>query len=148
LNYVRRHRPALTVPPSRLRSIRSERPVESTSDGQVPEREGPSRGARADVRDGGHGAGACPPGDRLGEGQPNAHTSHSITLPSPYVVPKLLMAFDDVPWFDFDEQVQGILALIDGVRTIAEIARRTATSPGELQLRIADLRDRGVIRVE
>jgi DNA-binding Lrp family transcriptional regulator len=58
------------------------------------------------------------------------------------------MAFDDVPWFDFDEQVQGILALIDGVRTIAEIARRTATSPGELQLRIADLRDRGVIRVE
>jgi hypothetical protein len=72
----------------------------------------------------------------------------SLTLPRSSAVPKLIVAPDDLPWFNLDEQVQGILALIDGVRTIAEIARRTATSVGELQLRIADLRDRGVIQVE
>lgn len=81
-------------------------------------------------------------------GPPRRFNSRSITLPSPFVVPKLLMAFDDVPWFDFDERTQGLVALIDGACTIAELSERTAMSAGELQLRIADLRDRGVVGLE
>lgn len=72
----------------------------------------------------------------------------SLTLPSSSAVPKMIVAHDDLPWFNLDEPMQSVLALVDGVRTIVEIARRTATSTGELQLRIADLRDRGVIQVE
>jgi len=80
--------------------------------------------------------------------KPRRIDSHSLTLPSSYVVPKLIVAFDDLSWFDFDEPTQSVLALIDGVRTIAEIAERTARSAGELQLCIADLRERGVLLVE
>lgn len=72
----------------------------------------------------------------------------SLTLPTASAVPKLIVANDDLAWFNLDEPMHTILALIDGVRTIAEIARGTATSAGEVQLRIADLRDRGVIHVE
>ncbi len=74
--------------------------------------------------------------------------SQSVTLPSPYVVPKLLMAYDQVPWFNFDERTQSLVALIDGVRTIAELSERAVMSAGELQLRIADLRDRGVVGLD
>lgn len=72
----------------------------------------------------------------------------SLTLPSSTAVPKLIVAQDDLPWFNLDEQMARLATLIDGTRTIAELARRTATSAGEVQLRIADLRERGVIRVE
>jgi hypothetical protein len=58
------------------------------------------------------------------------------------------MKFDDVPWFNFDEPTQSLVALIDGVRTIADLAERLPMNAGELQLRIADLRDHGVILLE
>ena len=72
----------------------------------------------------------------------------SLTLPSSRAVPKLIVAHDDLPWFNLADQMHRILALVDGMRSIAELARRTATTAREAQLRIADLRARGVIRVE
>jgi hypothetical protein len=58
------------------------------------------------------------------------------------------MTFDNVPWCNFDEQTQSLVALIDGVCTIAKLTERTHMSAGELQLRIADLRDRGVVALD
>jgi hypothetical protein len=72
----------------------------------------------------------------------------SLTLPSSSAVPKLVVAQDDLAWFNLDEPMERLLTLIDGMRTIAELARRTGTSAGEVQLRIADLRERGIIRVQ
>jgi hypothetical protein len=44
--------------------------------------------------------------------------------------------------------MRDILTLVDGTRTIADIAACRHVPSGEMQLHIADLRDRGVVRLK
>jgi hypothetical protein len=74
--------------------------------------------------------------------------SDAVTLPRTDAVPKLVVERADLAWFGFDEQTQAIVALVDGVRTIAEIAWFCGTASREMQLRFADLRDHSVVALE
>jgi hypothetical protein len=60
----------------------------------------------------------------------------------------VLVATADLPWFDLDEASAKVLELVDGRRTIQEIAERLRTKVGELQLRVADLREKGLVAVD
>jgi hypothetical protein len=74
--------------------------------------------------------------------------SLSFTLPSAYAIPKLMVDPRDLDWFDVNEEALGFLAFVDGVRTISQIADERGERPAEVQLRIADLRDRGVVLLD
>jgi hypothetical protein len=74
--------------------------------------------------------------------------SCSFTLPSSYAIPKLTVDPRDLDWFDVNEELLGFLAFVDGVRTISQIADERGERPTEVQLRIADLRDRGVVLLD
>ncbi|MGH7436416.1 MAG: hypothetical protein ACRENE_12155 [Polyangiaceae bacterium] len=74
--------------------------------------------------------------------------SRSMTLPGPSAVPKVAVHGSDLSWFDLGEDARALLPLIDGVRTVAQIARDRGIAAREVQLRLADLRSRGVIEME
>jgi hypothetical protein len=78
---------------------------------------------------------------------PKGHDSRSFTLPGPDCVPRLLVDPADQSWFDISDDSQALLSLIDGRRTISRIALDHGISPREAQLRIADLRDRGIVEL-
>jgi hypothetical protein len=48
-------------------------------------------------------------------------------------------------WFDVPETTRSIAELVDGERPIAVLAQLGGWPLGEVQLRIADLRDRGLV---
>jgi hypothetical protein len=74
--------------------------------------------------------------------------SRSMTLPGPSAVPKVAVHGSDLSWFDLGDDARALLPLIDGVRTVAQIARDRGIAAREVQLRLADLRARGVIEME
>ncbi len=76
------------------------------------------------------------------------YDSRSMTLPGPSAVPKLTVHGSDLTWFDLGDEARALLPLIDGVRTVAQIARDRGIPAREAQLRVADLRARGVIEME
>lgn len=71
--------------------------------------------------------------------------SRSFTLPGPHAVPKLLVDAADLNWFEVNDESRGMVSLIDGTRTVARIAEERGIPPREAQLRIADLRARGIV---
>jgi hypothetical protein len=75
------------------------------------------------------------------------HDSRSFTLPGPQAVPKLLVDSADLSWFELAEETRALIPLIDGARSVAQIARDRGIHCREVQLRLADLRARGVIEV-
>jgi hypothetical protein len=74
--------------------------------------------------------------------------SRSMTLPGPSSVPKVTVHGTDLTWFDLGDEARALLPLIDGIRTVAQIARERGIPAREVQLRVADLRARGVIEME
>jgi hypothetical protein len=74
--------------------------------------------------------------------------SGSLTLPSAYAIPKLMVDPKDLDWFDVNDEILGFLSFVDGVRTISQIADARGERPNVVQLRVADLRDRGVVLVD
>jgi len=76
---------------------------------------------------------------------PRRIDSSSTTLPSAYVIPRRLVERADIEWFA--PLTARVLALVDGARTIQQIADDTSMALGEAQLRIADLKERGIIEV-
>lgn len=78
---------------------------------------------------------------------PRGHDSRSFTLPGPDSVPRLLVDLADQSWFDIGDDSRALLALVDGTRSVGRIATDHGISPREAQLRIADLRDRGIIEL-
>jgi hypothetical protein len=78
-------------------------------------------------------------------GGPRRIDSSSATLPSAYAIPKCLVERADIDWFA--PLTARVLALVDGTRTIQQIADDVPMALGEAQLRIADLKERGIIAV-
>ena len=74
--------------------------------------------------------------------------SRSMTLPGPSSVPKVTVHGSDLTWFDLGDDARALLPLIDGVRTVAQIARDRGIPAREAQLGVADLRARGVIEMD
>lgn len=58
-------------------------------------------------------------------------------------VPRVVVAPEDVGWFDLDDDTRGLLALVDGRNSVAEIAARS-TAPNILST-LEQLEQRGVI---
>ncbi len=79
--------------------------------------------------------------------EPRGHDSRSFTLPGPHAVPKLLVDLSDLSWFELGDDTRALVPFIDGVRTVADIARDRKMAPREAQLRLAALRSRGVIEL-
>jgi hypothetical protein len=75
------------------------------------------------------------------------HDSRSFTLPGPHAVPKLIVDPTDLSWFELPEETRALIPLIDGARTVTLIARERGLPPREAQLRLADLRSRGIIEM-
>jgi hypothetical protein len=68
-------------------------------------------------------------------------------LPGPHAVPKLLVDAADLNWFEVNDESSGLVPLIDGTRTVSRIAEERGIPPREAQLRIADLRARGIVEL-
>jgi hypothetical protein len=92
-----------------------------------------------------HPSPAPPPAAKQEESR--RHDSRSFTLPGPSAVPRLVVDPSDLSWFDLGEDARALVPFIDGVRTVADIARDRKIAPREAQLRLADLRSRGVIEL-
>jgi len=88
---------------------------------------------------------AAPEGAARPDG-PRRIDSSSATLPSGYAVPRRLIESADIEWFA--PLTARVLALVDGRRTIQQIADEIPMALGETQLLIADLRERGIIAVQ
>jgi len=86
------------------------------------------------------------PADAVPPEGPRRLDSSSATLPGPYAVPRCLVEQGDIEWFA--PLTARVLALVDGTRSIQQIAADAPMGLGEAQLRIADLKERGVIAVE
>jgi|HubBroStandDraft_1064217.scaffolds.fasta_scaffold446144_1 hypothetical protein len=90
-----------------------------------------------------------PDGKAEGNSRDTPHVdSGSLTLPSAYAIPKLMVDPKDLDWFDVNDEILGFLSFVDGVRTIAQIADARGERPSVVQLRVADLRDRGVVLLD
>jgi hypothetical protein len=74
--------------------------------------------------------------------------SSALTLPTAYAIPVLLGEAAALASLSCDDPMRDILTLVDGTRTIADIAACRHVPSGEMQLHIADLRDRGVVRLK
>jgi hypothetical protein len=86
------------------------------------------------------------PEDAAQSGGPQRIDSSSATLPSSYAVPRCLVERADIDWFA--PLTARILALVDGTRTIQQIADEVPMNLGEAQLRIADLSECGVVALQ
>ncbi len=75
------------------------------------------------------------------------HDSRSFTLPGPHAVPRLIVDPADLSWFELSEETRGLVPLIDGKRSVNDIARQKGIAPREAQLRLADLRARSIIEL-
>jgi hypothetical protein len=84
-----------------------------------------------------------PPQDKLRQ----TGDSRSFTLPGPDAVPRLVVDAGDMLWFDVPEESREVVELVDGTRSILVIAKERGLVPREVQLRIADLRSRGIVEL-
>jgi hypothetical protein len=72
----------------------------------------------------------------------------TIALPGLDVAPRMLLEPEDLGFVALDEESVAIAHLVDGVRTVRELAAARGLSLHEARLRVADLRDRHVIALE
>lgn len=72
----------------------------------------------------------------------------TIALPGPDAAPRMLLEVEDLAFVAVDEESVAIAHLVDGVRTVRELAAARGISVHEARLRVADLRDRHVVAVE
>lgn len=74
-----------------------------------------------------------------------ATTSQRATVPAPDAVPCRLLEADELGWLAQDEDALKLAEVVDGVRTIRELAALRGLPIGLTQMLIAHLRDRHVI---
>ncbi len=74
--------------------------------------------------------------------------SSELTLPTAYAIPVLLVTEAELTALGCEGPMREIVALVDGARTVADIAACRGVPSGEMQLHIADLRDRGIVRLD
>jgi hypothetical protein len=72
----------------------------------------------------------------------------TTTLPSAQVVPRLVVDAGDLAWFDADEASLRLAALVDGQRSVIELARLCGLKLSEAQFCIANLRDRNILALD
>lgn len=72
----------------------------------------------------------------------------TIALPGPDAAPRMLLDLDDLGFVAIDQESVAIAHLVDGIRTVRELAAARGLSLHEARLRVADLRDRHVVAVE
>lgn len=68
-------------------------------------------------------------------------------MPDAHAAPRLLVAAEDLAWFELSAAEERIATLVDGVQTIAQIARKAGVALVEAQVAIASLRERGIVGV-
>ena len=78
---------------------------------------------------------------------PRRIDSSSVTLPSAYAIPRCLVEPTTIDGCALDDVTARLLVLVDGTRTIQQIADEVPIALGEVQLWIADLRERGFVTV-
>ena len=108
----------------------SDRPSEPPATVRRPELEPPSSDPISDARVRG------------------ATASQRATLPGPDAVPRALLEPEELSWLALDEQAIRLAELIDGVRTIRELAALRGISVGSAQMLVVQLRDRHVLSFE
>jgi hypothetical protein len=69
----------------------------------------------------------------------------SIDGPSLEAVPIILVAKDDLAWFEFEADAHAVLAMIDGESTVVDIVRSVATPPARALELLRDLELQRVI---
>lgn len=74
-----------------------------------------------------------------------ATASQRATLPAPEAVPCRLLEADELGWLALDADALKLAELVDGVRTIRELAALRGLPIGLTQMLISHLRDRHVI---
>lgn len=74
-----------------------------------------------------------------------ATTSQRATVPAPEAVPCRILELDELGWLALDEDALRLAEVIDGVRTIRELAALRGISLGLAQMLIGHLRERHVI---
>jgi hypothetical protein len=74
-----------------------------------------------------------------------ATASQRGTLPAPEAVPRRLLESEELGWLALDEDALKLAELVDGVRTIRELAALRGSPIGLTQMLIMHLRDRHVI---
>jgi hypothetical protein len=79
---------------------------------------------------------------------PAGDAEPTTTLPGAHVVPRLAVDPGDLAWFDADEASLRLAALVDGQRSIKELANLCGLRLSEAQFRVANLRDRNVIALD
>ena len=72
----------------------------------------------------------------------------TIALPGPDAAPRMLLELGDLSFVAIDAESVALAQLVDGVRTVRELAAARGISLHEARLRVADLRDRHVVAVE
>lgn len=90
---------------------------------------------------------ALPPSDPMHDARTvrGATASQRATLPGPDAVPRALLEPQELAWLALDEQAIRLAELIDGVRTIRELAALRGIPVGMAQMLVALLRDRHVL---
>lgn len=74
-----------------------------------------------------------------------ATPSQRGTLPAPEAVPRRLLDSDELAWLALDEDALRLAELVDGVRTIRELAALRGSPLGLTQMLIMHLRERHVV---
>jgi hypothetical protein len=79
---------------------------------------------------------------------PKVPRATTIALPGADAAPRMLLELTDLGFVAIDEESVAIAHLVDGVRTVRELAAARGISLHEARLRVADLRDRHVVAVD
>jgi hypothetical protein len=66
-------------------------------------------------------------------------------MPEPGAVPRLLLEVEELRWTAIGEEATRLAELIDGVRTVRELAAACGIELAAAQLMVADLRDRHIV---
>jgi hypothetical protein len=74
-----------------------------------------------------------------------ATASQRGTLPAPEAVPRRLLDSDELGWLALDEEALRLAQLVDGVRTIRELAALRGAPLGMTQMLVMHLRERHVV---
>ena len=72
-------------------------------------------------------------------------TSQRATVPAPEAVARRLLDLDELGWLALDEDALRLAEVVDGVRTIRELAVLCGMPLGLTQMLISHLRDRHVV---
>ena len=79
---------------------------------------------------------------------PKVPRATTIALPGADAAPRMLLELTDLSFVAIDEESVAIAHLVDGVRTVRELAAARGISLHEARLRVADLRERHVVAVD